>query len=238
MKNYSLLFMLFSATPLFGQNLTKDEIQKVVRSNTDQVRSCYEQFTKRTPGLAGKIRMEIKLDKDGHVESSKAADSSFEKPEIAQCIEGKVKRWHFPAPGPTDRKTFSYPFSFGTEGEAPVAIAPTIISTDDARVYKGRVFKRSNRPITDIAKLQEMTGNTLIKAVSASCDNIKLLKKKCEDLEAKNRVVCPAMTDSAPKKPFTPDWLLIEHPDAFRIESGTYFMGYWHISCEELNKFQ
>ncbi len=90
--------------------------------------------------------------------------------------------------------------------------------------------------MTDVAKMQEMTENPLVKAIASGCDNIQSLKAKCEGLDVKDRVVCSAMTDSAPKKPFTPDWLLVDHPAAFRIESGTYFMGYWHISCGELAK--
>lgn len=232
----SILIGLNLSLPLFAEGLSKDGIQKVVKANTDQVRTCYEQFTKRTPSIVGKIRLEIKVDAEGRVLSTKVADNSFADNNIAGCVESKVKRWRFPAPLPSDPVTFSYPFSFGNEAVAAEAqaTATTASSTSDARVYKGRTFKKSNRPIDDVELLQKMGGNTSIKAVGKSCDNLKVLRDSCEKLEPKDRVACSAMTDFAPKKPFTPDWLLIEHPDAFRIESGTYFMGYWHISCESL----
>ncbi|RYZ57704.1 MAG: energy transducer TonB [Proteobacteria bacterium] len=232
----SILIGLNLSSLLLAEGLSKDGIQKVVKANTDQVRTCYEQFTKRTPSIVGKIRLEIKVDTEGRVLSTKTADNSFADNNIATCVESKVKRWRFPQPLPTDPATFSYPFTFGNEAEvaAAQASATTASSSSDGRVYKGRTFKKSNRPIDDVELLQKMANNPSIKAIGRSCDNLKVLRESCEKLEVKDRVACSAMTDFAPKKPFTPDWLLIEHPDAFRIESGTYFMGYWHISCEAL----
>jgi hypothetical protein len=235
---YSSIFIGLSfSLPLLGQGLSKDGVQKVVKTNTDQVRSCYEQFTTRTPNIAGKIRLEIKVDSEGRVLSTKVSDNSFADNNIAGCVEAKVKRWRFPAPLPSDPTTFSYPFTFGNEAEAAAQAQATPSSTSsDGRIYKGRTFKKSNRAIEDVAIMQKMASDPAIKAIGKGCDNLKVLKDSCQKLELKDRVACSAMTDFAPKKPFTPDWLMVEHPDAFRIESGTYFMGYWHISCESLSK--
>ena len=80
-----------------------------------------------------------------------------------------------------------------------------------------------------------MAQNPSIKAKADNCENIRVLKERCGGLENKDRVVCSGMIESPPRKPSTPDWTMITHPDAFRIVSGVYFLGYWHVACEHVN---
>lgn len=221
-----------------SEGLTKKNIQTVVTANEQQVQSCYAGA--RRPELPGKFRVEIKVSKTGKVETAKVRDSTFTTAEVMRCIENAVKKWTFMAPLPHQPSTFSYPFTVGPQtaaekptSEPPIGAPQTV---GDAQTYKGRVYKKSNRAIEDPKILAKLAQNPNIKAKADSCENIKVLKARCEDLQDRDRVVCSSLTDSAPRKPQTEDWKLIEHPDTFRIVSGVYFLGYWHVSCEFVKK--
>ncbi|MBC7659690.1 MAG: AgmX/PglI C-terminal domain-containing protein [Chitinophagaceae bacterium] len=225
---FTALLFLDTASVL-AQGLSKAEVQKVVQSHKEQVRSCYEALAKKTPDAPGKLRLEIKVKRNGLVESQKTVENTFNDINFSGCVENRVHDWVFPAPLPNQPSTFSYPFLFGSDEALPD-------TENDAQVYRGRIFKKSNKPIIDVDRLQKMAHNKAIKAVAGNCENLKTMKEKCNSLAPKDRVVCSGLTSSAPKKPFTPDWLMIDHPDSFRIESSAYFVGYWHLSCEQITK--
>lgn len=236
----SPISFVLTASPLIGasEGLSKKTIEGVVTANQDQVHLCYQRASTKIPGLSGKFRVEIRVSKSGSVESTKVRDSNFSSPAVESCVEGKIKSWTFVAPLPNQPNSFSLPFSFGSGQRTSKSVtqvaagAPQTIN--DSQIYKGHVFKKSNRAIEDPKVLEAMAKNSDIKAKADNCENIRVLKEKCEDLEDKNRVVCSGLIESAPRKPSTSDWTMIVHPDAFRIVSGVYFLGYWHVACKHV----
>ncbi|RZA17366.1 MAG: TonB family protein [Proteobacteria bacterium] len=241
MRDFQRIILLFtcwfstSTLQAASEGLTKQSIGATVSANQEEVRACYTAVAQRVPGLSGKFRMEIKVGKNGKVETAKVKDSTITVPDVEKCVESKVKKWTFVAPLPNQPNIFSYPFVFGvaasTKAETqPLPGAPQTMN--DSQPYKGKIFKKSNRAIEDPFTLQDMAQNPLIKAKADNCENTRVLIEKCSELEDKDRVVCSAMIDSPPKKPATTDWVMIDHPDAFRIVSGVYFLGYWHVACQ------
>ncbi len=234
------LFLFANHIKAESEGLTKRTIQAVVNAKQDEVRTCYEVASSKLPTLSGKFRVEIKVGKTGKVESTKVKDSTLPNGELESCLENHMKRWIFPAPLASQPSNFSYPFSFGSEGagskssNTPLPGSPQ--TANDSQVYRGRVFKKSNRPIEDPKVFQLMANNSAIKVKGENCENTRVLKERCEDADEKDRIVCSSMIESAPKKPSTPDWVMIDHPDAFRIVSGVYFLGYWHVACEHVQK--
>ncbi len=223
-----------------SEGLTKKSIQAVVNAKQEEIRSCYEAASVKSPNLYGKFRIEIKVGKNGKVESTKVKDSSFANSDIELCVESRLKNWIFPAPLASQPSNFSYPFAFGNEAvnskntSTPLPGSPQTVN--DSQVYRGRVFKKSNRPIEDPKVFQLMANNAAIKIKGENCENTRVLKERCEEADPKDRIACSSMIESAPRKPNTNDWVMIDHPDAFRIVSGVYFLGYWHVACEFLQK--
>ncbi|RZA14801.1 MAG: energy transducer TonB [Proteobacteria bacterium] len=227
----SMLPELYAAS----EGLTKQSIGTTVSANQEDVKSCYAAVAQRVPGLSGKFRLEIKVSRSGKVETVKVKDSTLPIADVEKCVESKVKKWTFAAPLSNQPSSFSYPFAFGAASSgktesSPLPGAPQTVN--DSQPYKGKIFKKSNRAIEDPFTLQEMAQNPLIKAKADNCENTRVLLEKCSDLDDKDRVVCSAMIDSPPRKPATTDWAMIDHPDAYRIVSGVYFLGYWHVACQ------
>lgn len=237
-----ILSLLPTSLTAHSEGLTKTTIQAVVSANQSETQSCFEVAHAKNPALNGKFRLEIKVGKTGKVEGVKVKDSTFSSAEVETCVENHVRKWAFPSPLEKQKTTFSYPFSFGADlqaakpGTVGVPLPGSPQTANDAQVYKGRVFKKSNRPIEDPKVFQVMANNTNIKIKGENCENTRILKERCDDQPKEDRIVCSSMIESAPRKPATKDWTLIEHPDGFRIVSGVYFLGYWHVACEHIQK--
>lgn len=223
-----------------SEGLTKKNITSVVTANQEAVESCYA--STRRPDLPGKFRVEIKVSKTGVVESARVRDSTFTTSSVISCIENAIKKWTFVAPLPKQPRSFSYPFRFGPDlpgSSAQHSVEPPMGSPlvhGDAQVFKGRTYRKSNRAIEDPKVLARLAGNSNIKVKAENCENLKVLKDRCTEFSDTDRVVCSSLTENAPRKPLSEDWKLIEHPSTFRIASGVYFLGYWHIACEFVNQ--
>ena len=94
-----------------GGGLSKEQINKVVRSHLNAVKFCYEKELQRKPTLAGKLEIYWVILPDGTVDKSKVASSSVEDAAVEGCVVRQVKQWSFPK---SDGRTVvqSYPFIF------------------------------------------------------------------------------------------------------------------------------
>jgi hypothetical protein len=94
-----------------GGGLSKEQINKVVRSHLNAVKFCYEKELQRKPTLSGKLEIYWVILPDGTVDKSKVASSSVEDAAVEGCVVRQVKQWSFPK---SDGRTVvqSYPFIF------------------------------------------------------------------------------------------------------------------------------
>lgn len=76
-------------------SLDKELIRRVVKEHESQIRYCYERALQETPGLAGKVSVRWVIDTQGRVTEASARGVAGE---VEECIEERVRRWHFPLP--------------------------------------------------------------------------------------------------------------------------------------------
>lgn len=96
-------------------SLDRDQIAKVINSNIQQIRSCYERALLKEPGLGGRLVVEWTIGTNGRVAAVKTRSSTVKGATIPNCVLNSLKTWRFPKPkgGPV---VVSYPFIFNSMG--------------------------------------------------------------------------------------------------------------------------
>jgi outer membrane biosynthesis protein TonB/pSer/pThr/pTyr-binding forkhead associated (FHA) protein len=91
-------------------NLTKEEIEAVIRANLAQIKACYERNLQGNRNLQGRVLSAFVIGTDGRVISSKVAQSTLGSRGTEDCIAGAVRRWKFPIPRGGGVVNVRYPF--------------------------------------------------------------------------------------------------------------------------------
>lgn len=78
--------------------LKKAQLNKVFNLHAAAMKSCYERSLKRTPGLMGKVRLEVLISSDGKVKSSNARGISLRDSAVSSCMERQAQTMNFPEP--------------------------------------------------------------------------------------------------------------------------------------------
>lgn len=96
------------------EELTGDKatVAKTVRGYAGQVKYCYESRLKVVPGLGGRVEIGWSIDA-GAVSGVYTVSNDTGDAELAKCIEGKIRRWKFPADSDGD---VSWPFLLSAKG--------------------------------------------------------------------------------------------------------------------------
>ena len=96
--------------------LTAEEIDRVVRARAGIFRACYQKELNHTPGIGGKLVIHFKIGGDGTVQpgnTQTSGGSTLRNDAVEQCIKSNVNRLKFPAKGGI--ANVNYPFVF-TQG--------------------------------------------------------------------------------------------------------------------------
>lgn len=105
-----------SPTESFGTgDLDLKAVTQVVRRRTSAVKGCYEKQLKRTPDLAGKVKIQFTILESGRVSEVEVRENTTGNDDVGQCIIARVKRWRFPKPQ-GGSVTVSFPFVFAPSG--------------------------------------------------------------------------------------------------------------------------
>ncbi len=96
--------------------LSREQVKRVIDAHMDDVTYCYETSLMSTPGLAGKIVFEWKVQPSGKVGGVNIKSSTVRSDEIHSCIKSAIKTWKFPQPSGGEAVFVSYPFIFDTVG--------------------------------------------------------------------------------------------------------------------------
>lgn len=91
--------------------LDRDEIQKVINKNINQIQRCYERELLKNPGLSGKVQVEWTVGTNGSVRSTRQKFADLNSSTAVSCILGAIKGWQFPQPRGGE-VVVSYPFIF------------------------------------------------------------------------------------------------------------------------------
>ena len=91
--------------------LSREQIDRVVRANQAAIKYCFETALQRAPKLTGAVHIQWRIDRQGHVTTSRVSKSTLGDAGVEGCIVRQVKRWQFPLPdgGEVD---VTYPFIF------------------------------------------------------------------------------------------------------------------------------
>lgn len=94
--------------------LTKEEIDRVVKSRSGLIKACYQKELNRTRDLGGKLVVNFVIAADGTVKSTRieGGKSSLRNAEVEGCVRSNISRLKFPAKG---GGVVNYPFIF-TQG--------------------------------------------------------------------------------------------------------------------------
>ncbi len=113
-------------------SLDKEIIRRIIRRHINEVRYCYQQELRKSPGLGGRVLVQFTIATSGQVASSLLQSSTLANPRAENCIVRAVRRWEFPRPH-GDTVVVSYPFVLTPTaepqearmaGEAPAAPTP------------------------------------------------------------------------------------------------------------------
>jgi hypothetical protein len=90
--------------------LDADSIRLVVRQHLPQVRACYNRaFKDSSPG--GTVEIGLAIDGNGRAQNVRAETNTTDSPDLARCLEQRVREWQFPRPVGGDYELI-YPFVF------------------------------------------------------------------------------------------------------------------------------
>lgn len=73
-------------------------VKRIFDQNNIAMRKCYERVLKASPGLEGKVTLEVKIQSDGTVGSARARGVSLNNAAINDCMERQAKTMKFPQP--------------------------------------------------------------------------------------------------------------------------------------------
>jgi TonB family protein len=93
-------------------SLDKEIIRRVVRQHRREIKFCYEQELQRNPELSGQVKVKFTISPSGDVVSAIVTESTLANRKVEQCMQGKIRRWNFPAPKGGGIVEVNYPFNF------------------------------------------------------------------------------------------------------------------------------
>jgi len=96
--------------PALGGSLSRDVIQRVIRSHMSQVRFCYERELSRDPQLEGRVTVNFTINATGRVSEARVRNSTLNNSTVERCITEAARRWAFPQPAGGGTVAISYPF--------------------------------------------------------------------------------------------------------------------------------
>jgi hypothetical protein len=97
---------------LMDLGITKEQIHQTIKASSRRIASCYEVVLLSTPGLAGTVRTNFQIERDGTVSRATAAGVH---PAVEECIAGVLRSLRFPAS--INRAVVNYPFGFRPAGD-------------------------------------------------------------------------------------------------------------------------
>jgi dipeptidyl-peptidase-4 len=100
-------------------SLAPEVIRSVVRAHADQIRACYDDELKKTPGIAGKVVMKWVVNNNGTVMKASVGESRLENAAVEDCLARSIKTWVFPKVKGDGFVIVDYPFVFKLVGTTP-----------------------------------------------------------------------------------------------------------------------
>lgn len=126
-----------------------ENVSRVVRAQNAAFRTCYENWMRSDPTLAGRITVQFTIATSGRVSSARAVENATGSRGLALCVTTAIQRlrWN---PGPVGGPvTFQYPFVFAPEPEPGPGVdlsAITSGSSSATDIAAQQAVERAIRP--------------------------------------------------------------------------------------------
>jgi len=95
--------------------LTAAQINKVVFSRKNAIKTCYQRQLQRTPGLGGKVVVRWEINATGKVMRARVSKTTMRNGRVEDCIVRQVMRMQFPKPRGGSKAVVNYPFVFAQQ---------------------------------------------------------------------------------------------------------------------------
>ncbi len=99
----------------FHPSIDREAVRRVVRSNLNQLRACYErELNRRNARLSGKIVVTWEFGEHGRVLKARVSKTTLNNAGVESCVVSRLRAWRFPEPPPGIIAEVSYPFVFSS----------------------------------------------------------------------------------------------------------------------------
>ncbi len=96
----------------FVSTIDKEAIRRIIRSNRNAIKSCYDKELTRNPTLSGKIVLQWQITNGGKMINSKVKSNDMSTNTLGPCIMNRLRVLQFPDPGPVEIAEVAFPFVF------------------------------------------------------------------------------------------------------------------------------
>lgn len=92
--------------------MSKGDIDRIVKTRMDKIRSCYQRALRTSPGLAGQLVVKFVVGRDGGTANAVIKESSLDDQGVEQCVLEQFLLLRFPRPPNNQDLTATYPLVF------------------------------------------------------------------------------------------------------------------------------
>lgn len=96
----------------FVSSIDKEAIRRIIRSNRNAIKSCYDLELTKNPTLSGKIVLEWQITEGGRMLNAKVKSNDMGSNTLGPCIINRLRVLKFPDPGPDEIAEVAFPFVF------------------------------------------------------------------------------------------------------------------------------
>lgn len=96
----------------FVSSIDKEAIRRIIRSNRNAIKSCYDQELTKNPTLSGKIVLQWQITDGGRMINAKVKSNDMRTNSLGPCIINRLSVLKFPDPGPSEIAEVAFPFVF------------------------------------------------------------------------------------------------------------------------------
>ncbi len=96
----------------FVSTIDREAIKRIVQSNRNAIKSCYDKELTKNPTLSGKIVLQWQITDGGRMINAKVKSNDMQTNTLGPCIINRLSVLKFPDPGPTEIAEVAFPFVF------------------------------------------------------------------------------------------------------------------------------
>ncbi len=96
----------------FVSSIDKEAIRRIIRSNRNAIKSCYDLELTKNPTLSGKVVLEWQITEGGRMLNAKVKSNDMPSNTLGPCIINRLRVLKFPDPGPDEIAEVAFPFVF------------------------------------------------------------------------------------------------------------------------------